>query len=85
MIGLVIGGFAALGLTERISDVNTHQADVERRIDASTNAMEQRLGARLDKLSEQFTAMDERTSRLEGEQSVERPKTTKTNEHQNSR
>jgi hypothetical protein len=70
VVGLVITGIAAFGLSERISDLGIHQADSERRLDATMNATEVRLGAKVEKLSDQFTSMDERTSRLEGERSV---------------
>jgi hypothetical protein len=70
VVGLVITGIAAFGLTERISDLGIHQADAERRLDATMNATEVRLGAKVEKLSDQFTTMDERTSRLEGEKSA---------------
>jgi hypothetical protein len=70
VVGLVITGIAAFGLSERISDLGIHQADSERRLDATMNATEVRLGAKVEKLSDQFTSMDERTSRLEGEKAV---------------
>jgi hypothetical protein len=70
VVGLVITGIAAFGLSERISDLSSHQADAERRIDASMNATETRLGTKVDKLGDQFAAMDERTSRIEGERTV---------------
>lgn len=74
LIAVILGFATALivgfGLSERISEVNGHQTEAERRIDSNMNAMEMRLGAKLDKLSDQFTSMDERTSRLEGEKSV---------------
>lgn len=80
LIALIVGFATALivgfGLSERISEANTRQSDTERRLDASVAATELRLGAKLDKLSDQFTAMDERTSRLEGEKSskAEKPR-----------
>lgn len=70
IIGLGLAGLAAFGLNERMSEVSKHQDATEHRLDGTMNAMEQRLGGRLDKLSDQFTAMDERTSRIEGERSV---------------
>jgi hypothetical protein len=78
VVGLVITGIAAFGLSERISDLSVHQADSERRLDATMNATEIRLGAKVEKLSDQFMSMDERTSRLEGEKS---PKLEKASDH----
>jgi hypothetical protein len=75
VIGLVVAGFTAFGLSERISDVGRHQDDAERRIDASMNAMELRIQAKLEKLNDQFTSMDERTSRIEGAKSAAPAKT----------
>jgi hypothetical protein len=66
MIGLVVAGIAAFGLSERISDGRTDQAASELRIKDSVGALEVRLGTKLDKLSDQFSAMSDRTSRLEG-------------------
>jgi uncharacterized coiled-coil protein SlyX len=70
VIGLVVAGFTALGLNERITDVSNNLAAAEQRLTASMNAMELRLQNKLDKLSEQFTTMDERISRIEGQNSV---------------
>jgi hypothetical protein len=70
VLGFVVTVYTALGLSERISDVSTHQADAERRIEATVGASELRLATKLDKLNDQFTSMDERTSRIEGEQSA---------------
>lgn len=69
LIGLIIAGFTAFGLNDRINDVSTHQSDGERRIEAHMDAMETRMGTKIDKLGDQFTRMDERTSTLEGKMS----------------
>lgn len=74
VIGLVVTGF---GLSERISDVSKHQDDVERRLDTSISAAEQRINTRLDKMNDQFTTLDERTSRLEGEKAAVAAKPSK--------
>ena len=70
VVGLVITGIAAFGLSERMTDLSSHQGDSERQLDAAMRATEARLGAKVDKLSDQFTLMDERTARLEGEKSA---------------
>jgi hypothetical protein len=71
LLAIVLGlAITAFGLSERISDTSTHQAEAERRLDATISATETRLGAKVDKLSDQFTAMDERTSRIEGERAT---------------
>jgi hypothetical protein len=67
VVGIVIAGIAGFGLSERITDFGGNLAEAERRVNASMSAMELRLQAKLDKLSDQFTSMDERASRLEGE------------------
>jgi len=64
--GMIVAGFTALGLSQRISDGRTDQAASELRIKDSLSAVESRLGTKLDKLSDQFSAMSDRTSRLEG-------------------
>jgi multisubunit Na+/H+ antiporter MnhC subunit len=75
LIAIVIGfAVGAFGLSERIADVSKHQGDAETRLDGSINAMEQRLGTRLDKLGDQFSSMDERTARLEGEKAIKSEK-----------
>jgi hypothetical protein len=66
IVGFVVAGIAAFGLGERISDGRTDQAASELRIKDSVGALEVRLGTKLDKLSDQFSAMSDRTSRLEG-------------------
>lgn len=67
IVAIAVASFTALGLSERISEVSKHQSEVEQRLDQAINNSEQRVGQRLDKLSDQFTALDERTSRIEGE------------------
>jgi hypothetical protein len=67
VIGLVVAGFTAFGLNEQIADIGRNLAEAERRFTTSMSAMELRLQAKLDKLSDQFMLMNERTSRLEGE------------------
>jgi hypothetical protein len=66
VVGFVVAWFAAFGLSERISDGRIDQAASELRIKDSVSALEVRLGTKLDKLSDQFSAMSDRTSRLEG-------------------
>jgi hypothetical protein len=66
IVGIAVAGITAFGLRERISDGRTDQAASELRIKDSVNALEIRLGTKLDKLSDQFSAMSDRTSRLEG-------------------
>jgi hypothetical protein len=66
IVGFAVAGIAAFGLSERISDGRTDQAASELRIKDSVNALEIRLGTKLDKLSDQFSSMSDRTSRLEG-------------------
>jgi hypothetical protein len=73
VIGLVIAGFTAFGLSERITDLNGSLAEAERRVTAAINGTELRLQSKLDKLSDQFISMDERTSSLEGGKSPDRP------------
>jgi hypothetical protein len=74
VVGLVITGISAFGLTERISDLSSHQGEAERRLDAAMSATETRLGTKVDKLSDQFATMDERTSRIEGERATKSEK-----------
>jgi len=66
ILALIVAWFTAMGLNDRISDVNAHQAETERRLESHMDAMETRLGQKMDKLGDQFTRMDERTSTLEG-------------------
>lgn len=73
IIGLIVGGLTAFGLSERINDVNAHQADAERRLESRMDGIENRIGNKIDKLSDQFTKMDERTSTLEGKLSNKAP------------
>jgi len=78
VLAIVLGlALTAFGLSERIADLSTHQADAERRLDASMNAAELRLGTKLDKLADQFTSMDERTARIEGERAAKDDKPEK--------
>jgi hypothetical protein len=66
VVGFVVAWFAAFGLSQRISDGRIDQAASELRIKDSVGALEVRLGTKLDKLSDQFSTMSDRTSRLEG-------------------
>jgi hypothetical protein len=70
VVGLAFTGIAAFQLGDRISELSRHQDQAEQRLDQGMIAMEQRLGSKLDRLSDQFTSMDERTARLEGEKSI---------------
>jgi hypothetical protein len=72
VIGLAIALISAFGLNERINDLSAGQAAAESRVSANISATENRLGSRLDKLSDQFTRVDERTSTLEGQRSSSR-------------
>jgi hypothetical protein len=67
-IGLLIALIGAFSLSDRIADVRADQAASEIRIKESVGALEVRLSTKLDKLSDQFSSMDERTARLEGAQ-----------------
>jgi hypothetical protein len=73
VIGLIIAGLTAFGLTERITDLNGGLTEAEKRVTAAMTGMELRLQSKLEKLSDQFISMDERTSRLEGGKAPERP------------
>jgi uncharacterized coiled-coil protein SlyX len=66
-IGIAVALISAFSLNERISELSRQQAAAEQRIDGSVMATEQRVTSRLDKLSDQFTQLDERTSKVEGE------------------
>jgi hypothetical protein len=68
--GILVAILGAFNLSERISDVRVDQAAMERRIIENMAAAETRIGSKLDKLSDQFTSMNERLSRLEGAKSV---------------
>ena len=72
VVGLAIALITAFGLNERINDLSTQQAAAESRLSANISATENRLGSKLDKLSDQFTKVDERTSTLEGQSSASR-------------
>jgi len=61
VIGVGVALFAAFGLNERIGDLGRDQA-----------AAELRITSRLDRLSDQVTQLDERTSRLEGQKAGRR-------------
>lgn len=77
IVGFVVAGFAAFGLNERISDGRIDQAASELRIKDGVSAIEVRLGTKLDKLSDQFSAMSDRTSRLEGAAAATKPTSDK--------
>jgi hypothetical protein len=66
VLGLAAAGFTALGLSDRISDLNANIAHAELRLNSSISATELRLQAQLDKLGAQLTSIDERLSRIEG-------------------
>lgn len=66
IFGLAGGVFTALGLSQRVTDLNVNQGQAEQRITSAMSAMELRLQAKLDKLSDQFISMNERLSRIEG-------------------
>jgi hypothetical protein len=72
--GIAVAIFTGLGLSERISEVSKHQTETEQRLDQSMTASEQRIAGRLDKMSDQFTALDERISRIEGEKVAAKPR-----------
>jgi hypothetical protein len=74
VLGLIVAGFTAFGLSERISDTKADVASAETRIKDSVNALEVRLGTRLEKLSDQFNSMNERAARLEGQLEPKKPK-----------
>jgi hypothetical protein len=69
VVGVLIALVGAFSLSERISDVRADQSAAERRLTDNVNAAELRLSSKLEKLSEQFSSMDERISRLEGQKS----------------
>jgi len=73
VVGLAVALITAFGLNERITDLKGDQAAAEARLDASITASEGRLNSRLDKLSDQFTRLDERTSTLEGQKGQKTP------------
>ncbi|MGO9991137.1 MAG: hypothetical protein ACLPTF_01300 [Steroidobacteraceae bacterium] len=79
VIGVMVALISAFGLSERISELSKHASDAEGRLGQQLSASEQRVTQRLDKLSEQFTALDERTSRIEGAQSSAPQKTKNSN------
>jgi uncharacterized coiled-coil protein SlyX len=64
--GLAAAVFTALGLSQRISDLNINQGQAEQRISAGISATELRVQSKIDKLSDQFTSMNERLSHIEG-------------------
>lgn len=77
VIGVFIAIIGAFNLSERISDVRIDQGTMEQRIRSDQSAAEQRIGdnikategriaPRLDKLNDQFNALDERISKIEG-------------------
>jgi hypothetical protein len=66
VLGLAATGFTALGLSERIRDLNVNIGQAEQRLNSNMSAIELRLQAQLDKLGTQFTSMNERLSRIEG-------------------
>jgi hypothetical protein len=70
VVGLIVAGFTALGVNDRVSDIKADLAGSELRIKDNATGLENRLGIKLDKLSDQFSAMDERTSHLEGQMSA---------------
>jgi len=77
VVGVLIALIGAFSLSERISDVRADEAATERRLTDAISAAELRLGSKLEKLNEQFTSMDERISRMEGQKtapSVQPPK-----------
>jgi hypothetical protein len=65
-IGIAVALISAFSLNERISDLSQQQTAAEQRINASVTAAEQRVTSRLDKLSDQFTELNERTAKMEG-------------------
>jgi hypothetical protein len=73
VVGIAVAGLTALGFSQRLTDIVGNLGEAERRLTASLSATELRLQSKLDKLSDQFTSMDERTSRLEGEKSITPP------------
>ena len=72
--GFVIAGLTALGLSERISDIDRHQTAMEQRLDDRMSTAEQRIGSRLDRMNDQFTTLDQRTSRIEGARAITPPR-----------
>jgi hypothetical protein len=63
---MIVATLSALGLNSRIDDLSKAQTAAESRLSTSITATETRLSGRLDKLSDQFTKVDERTATLEG-------------------
>lgn len=66
VVGFVVATFTALGLSERISDLNNNLTQSEQRVTNAMNAAELRLQSTLDKLNALFISLDERLSKLEG-------------------
>ena len=67
VIGFILAFLTASGLDKRIDNMRVDQAAAERRLSEGNAAMELRLGAKLEKLSDQFSAFAERIARIEGE------------------
>jgi hypothetical protein len=65
-VGILVVLLGAFNLSERISEIRSDQATAERRVTDGVNAVENRLGSRLDKLNDQFISINERISRMEG-------------------
>jgi hypothetical protein len=70
VLGLAVAMITAFGLNERINDLSAGQTAAEMRLRTDISATENRLGSRLEKLSDQFTKIDERTSTIEGQRSA---------------